>query len=78
MSKKKSPIKLLLNWAGNEKYWMYLAVVLSFFSGLCTMVPYYGIYRLIDAVYTHTCTAEFIRQNAVMIAIAVFIRNHRT
>lgn len=74
MSKKKSPIKLLLNWAGNEKYWMYLAVVLSFFSGLCTMVPYYGIYRLIDAVYTHTCTEEFVRQNAVMIAIAVLIR----
>ncbi|MDO4308747.1 MAG: ABC transporter ATP-binding protein [Eubacteriales bacterium] len=74
MPKKKKTIKLLLDWAGNEKYWMYLAVVLAFFSGLCTMVPYYGIYRLIDAVYTHTCTAEFIRQNAVMISIAVLIR----
>lgn len=74
MPKKKKTIKLLLDWAGNEKYWMYLAVILSFFSGLCTMVPYYGIYRLIDAVYTHTCTAEFIRQNAVMISIAVLIR----
>ena len=74
MTKKKSRIKLLLNWAGNEKYWMYLAVVLSFFSGLCTMIPYYGIYRLIDAVYTHTCTEEFIIQNALIIAVAVFMR----
>lgn len=31
MQKKKNPIKLLLEWAGHEKYWMYLAVVLSFF-----------------------------------------------
>lgn len=74
MSKKKSPVKLLLQWAGREKYWMYLAVILSFFSGLCTIIPYYGIYRLMDAVYNHTCTAEFVRQNAVMIAIAVLIR----
>lgn len=74
MQKKESPIKLLLKWAGKEKYWMYLAVVLSLFSGLCTMVPYYGIYKLIDAVYTHTCTTEFTRQIAVMIAIAILVR----
>lgn len=74
MQKKKSPIKLLLKWAGKEKYWMYLAVVLSLFSSLCTMVPYYGIYKLIDAVYTHTCTTEFTRQIAVMIAIAILVR----
>lgn len=59
---------------GKEKYWMYLAVVLSLFSGLCTMVPYYGIYKLIDAVYTRTCTTEFTRQIALMIAIAILVR----
>ena len=42
--KKSSSIRLLLQWAGKEKYWMYLAVILSFFSGICTMIPYYGIY----------------------------------
>lgn len=74
MQKKKNPIKLLLEWAGHEKYWMYLAVVLSFFSGLCTMIPYYGVYQLIDAVYTHTCTAAFIRHIVVMISAAILIR----
>lgn len=74
MQKKKKPISLLLQWAGREKYWMYLAIVLSFFSGLCTMIPYYGIYRLMDAVYNHTCTVEFIIQNAVMIGAAMGIR----
>lgn len=74
MQKKKKPIMLLLGWAGREKYWMYLAVVLAFFSGLCIMIPYYGIYRLMDAVYNRTCTAEFVIQNAAMIAAGVGIR----
>lgn len=74
MQNKKSPIKLLLQWAGREKYWMYLAIALSFISGLFTMIPYYGIYQLMEAVYSRTCTAEFVRQNAVLIAVAVLIR----
>lgn len=74
MRKKKNPIKLLLKWAGKEKYWMYLAIALSFISGLCTMVPYYGIYRLMDAVYTGTCTAEFVVSDVGMIATAILVR----
>ncbi len=74
MQKKKKPVALLLGWAGREKYWMYLSVVLAFFSGLCIMIPYYGIYRLMDAVYNRTCTAEFVIQNAAMIATGVGIR----
>ncbi|MDO4334085.1 MAG: ABC transporter ATP-binding protein [Eubacteriales bacterium] len=74
MKKKENPVKLLLKWAGKEKYWMYLAIVLSFISGFCTMVPYYGIYRLMDAVYTGTCTAEFVVSDAGMIATAILVR----
>ena len=74
MQKKKKPISLLLQWAGSEKYWMYLAVALSFISGLCIMFPYYGIYRLMDAIYHHTCTLEFVIQNTTMIAVAVALR----
>lgn len=74
MQKKKKPIALLLRWAGREKYWMYFAVILSFFSGLCTIIPYMGIYRLIDAIYSRTCTMEVIIQNAVMIAAGMTIR----
>lgn len=74
MQKKKKPIALLLQWAGREKYWMYLAVGLSFVSGLCMIIPYYGIYKLMDAIFHHTCTAEFVARDAVMIAAAVVIR----
>lgn len=74
MQKQQNPIRLLLKWAGREKYWMYLAIGLSFVSGLCTMVPYYGIYRLMDAVYTGTFTAGIAVENAVMIMAAVLLR----
>lgn len=74
MQKKKSRIKLLLKWAGRERYWMYLSVVLSFFSGLCTVIPYYSIYRLMDAIYTGTCTAAFAQKYALWIAVGVLMR----
>lgn len=69
--KESSRIKLLLHWAGKEKYWMYLSVLLSFLSGLCTMVPYYGIYRLMDAVYTGNCSAEFVMKDVAVITAGV-------
>lgn len=74
MERKEKPVSLLLKWAGKEKYWMYLAIVLSFISGLCTMIPYYGIYRLMDAVYTGVCTKEFVVRDAGMIMTAVLVR----
>ena len=72
--KKSSNIKLLLRWAGKEKYWMYLAVILSFFSGNLYHDTYYGIYNLMSAVYTGTCTAEFVVRDAGIIAGGIVIR----
>lgn len=74
MQKEKNPIVLLLQWVGREKYWMYLAIALSFVSGLLTMVPYYGIYKLMDAIFNHMFTAKFVIQDAVMIAAAMALR----
>ena len=74
MQKKKSPIKLLLKWADREKYWIYLSIFLSLISGICTMIPYYGIYRLMDAVYNNTCTSEFVMQDAALIIGAIIVR----
>lgn len=74
MQKKENSVRLLLKWAGREKYWMYLAIFLSFISGLCTMAPYYGIYQLMEAVYSHTCSAAIVIQNAEIIAVSILIR----
>jgi ATP-binding cassette subfamily B protein len=72
--KKKNRVALLLHWAGGHKFWLFLSVTLSLVSGLCTMVPYVGIYQLMDATFSGTCTKELVVQIAVTIAIAVTLR----
>ena len=45
MKKKKNPVALLLHWAGGQKFWLFLSVLLSLISGLCTMIPCNGVQR---------------------------------
>ena len=71
---KENRVALLLQWAGEQKIWLYLAIVLSALSGLCIIVPYIGIYRLMDAMFNRTCTQELVVQIVAMIAAAVTLR----
>ncbi len=71
--KKKNRVALLLSWAGGDKFWLFLAILLSIVSGLCTMVPYIGIYRLMDAAFSGTSTRELVMETAVLIAAAVIL-----
>lgn len=73
--KKENRVALLLHWAGEQKIWLFLAIFLSAVSGLCIIVPYIGIYRLMDATFNHTCTQELVVHTVVMIAVAVTLRN---
>ena len=72
--KKENRVALLLHWAGEQKIWLFLAIFLSAVSGLCIIVPYIGIYRLMDATFNHTCTQELVVHTVVMIAVAVTLR----
>ena len=74
MKKKKNPVALLLHWAGGQKFWLFLSVLLSLISGLCTMIPYIGIYQLMEVGFTGTCTKETVMKISIMIAIAVTLR----
>ncbi|MDR1205301.1 MAG: hypothetical protein LBL26_07455 [Peptococcaceae bacterium] len=67
-------IRLLLRWAAEDKGYLILSVALAFIGGLCTTVPYFGVYRLMDTVFSRNCTYEIIAQNAALIAAAVFSR----
>lgn len=51
--KKENSMALLLHWAGEQKFWLFLAILLSMCSGLCIIVPYIGIYRLMDATFNN-------------------------
>ena len=72
--KKVSRVALLLHWAGEQKAWLFLAVFLSAAGGLCIVVPYMGIYQLMDAAFSGTCTTELVVRIAAMIAVAVALR----
>ena len=67
--KKENRVALLLHWAGEQKIWLFLAIFLSAVSGLCIIVPYIGIYRLMDATFNHTCTQELVVHTVVMFAV---------
>ena len=72
--KKENRVALLLRWAGSQKIWLFLAILLSTVSGLCIIVPYIGIYRLMDATFNGVCTKELVIQVVSVIVAAVTMR----
>ena len=69
-TEKENRVALLLHWAGGQKIWLFLAIILSAVSGFCIIIPYIGIYRLMDATFNHACTQELVVQTVAMIAAA--------
>ncbi|MDR1769084.1 MAG: ABC transporter ATP-binding protein/permease [Hungatella sp.] len=74
MKKKDSSIRLLLKWAGKDKYFLYLSVFCSLISGLCTMIPYYGVYQVLTAIYQNACTKEILLHNSILILASIAVR----
>ena len=70
----KNRLLTLLQWAGRDKYYLFLSAICSAISGLCTMIPYYGIYQLMDAGFSGELTRDVILENVIMIAVAMVIR----
>ncbi|MDO4312523.1 MAG: ABC transporter ATP-binding protein [Eubacteriales bacterium] len=73
--KKTNPVRLLLTWAGKDRNYLIASVTCAFLSGSLTIGSYIGIYRLMEAVLSGTCTKEVIVQNAVFIAVTVILKN---
>jgi len=73
-SKMFKQLSTLLKWAGKDKYYLYLSIFLSLISGLCTMIPYYGIYKIIEAIYTKNNTYVVINKYAFIIMAGIIIR----
>ncbi len=72
--KKTKRVALLLRWAGEQKVWLFLAVLLAMAGGLCIVVPYIEIYRLMDAAFGGTCTKELVVRVVAAVAAAVVLR----
>ncbi len=72
--KKENPMLLLLKWAEKDSVYLIASVVCAFLGGLFAIGPYIGIYRLMDAFLTDTCSNQVISENAVLITATVIVR----
>lgn len=73
-NKPRNPVAILLAWAGKNKIYLYLSVLCSLTSGLCTIVPYLVIYRLIERVYHHVLTESYFLQHVLFLTAALILR----
>lgn len=71
---KENPLFLLLEWAGKERYKLYLAVLCGLIGGLLVIVPYMAIYQILEAVYHGQFTAQLMLKYGLAITAAVVLR----
>lgn len=74
MHSRRRQISILLRWAGKDKWYLLLSVLCSTISGLCTMVPYYGVYQLMAAGFGGWISYPVILENSILIIAAMLIR----
>ena len=61
-------------WAGRDRWYIYAAVTMALLSSLCSIVPYFAFYRVVDAVAEGTCTAGFALEWAGIILAAAAVQ----
>ena len=71
---REKPIKLLLTWAGSDKWYLLASVFCAFLSGLFVIGPYVGIYHLMDAVLLGTLTRKGLTDCIVLISVTTILR----
>lgn len=71
----KKGFALLMEWAGNNKFLIYISVLFALFASVCNIAPYYIFYRIIDSAVdgslTIRCGADLARLLIVFTAIRV-------
>ena len=68
------PVKLLLTWAGSDKWYLFASVFCAFLSGLFVIGPYVGIYHLMDAVLLGTLTRKGLTDCIVLVSVTTVFR----
>ena len=68
------PVKLLLKWAGNDKWYLYASVLCAFLSGLFVIGAYVGIYRLMDAVLLGKLTMKILTDSIILVTVTTILR----
>lgn len=67
-------VMLLLKWAEKDRIYLILSVTASAISGLCTMIPYWGVYKIVDGVFTNSLDKALVIETSLIISFGIFLR----
>ncbi len=73
--KKMELLRLLLQWAGAERYKLYAAVGCALLSSLLAMAPYAALYQMFEAVYYERLTRELTAECVIIVLLALGLRS---
>ena len=68
------PVKLLLKWAGSDKWYLFASVLCAFLSGLFVIGPYVGIYHLMDAALIGMLKKRILEDCIVLVTVTTILR----
>lgn len=63
-----------MEWAGQDKGYIYASIALALFGSVSTIVPYFAFYKIIDAVVLGVCTFDFALRWAVILLAATAVK----
>ncbi|MCR4956487.1 MAG: ABC transporter ATP-binding protein/permease [Lachnospiraceae bacterium] len=72
--KEKKGFSLLMQWAGRDKYLIYISAFFALLASLCGIVPYLVFYRLIDSAVDGTLSVNYGVRIAWWLIIFTFVR----
>lgn len=70
MSNKKLVLQLL-QWSGKKRIYFIFSVLAAFISGLCVMIPYYSIYKLIEATYSSNLDSQVLIKYGTYVIVGI-------
>lgn len=74
MKTEKKGLSLLMEWAGKDRLYIYGAVLLALVSSICSIVPYFAFYKIIDAVAAGACSFALGCRWAAVILVFTAVR----
>lgn len=74
MKKEKKGFALLLEWAGDDKKYVYRAIILALLASVLSIVPYFAFYKIIDTVSTGKCTFDTAITWAVVLLVGIAVK----